>query len=131
MENLTSIEQIFYDGLVTPLGTWTIIVLIPFLTGIICSFIIEGFNTVTPSKVMGRWITIVVVLGMSALNWFLFPNLVPDIPFKILMGIINVGVALGFYHTFGKRIVEALTKKALGTLGFNPTKMVENKKSGV
>ena len=127
MENLTSLEQIFYDTFVGPIGRWTIIVLIPLFTGIVASFIIEGINSVTSPETKGIALSWIVPILLGVLNWFLFPNFVPDIPFKILMLALNVCFTFGFYHTFGKKIVEGVTAKYLGFLKIDQKYIQENK----
>lgn len=127
MDNLTTLEKIFYDLFVNTLGAWTTLVFLPLFTGVICSFIIEGINSVTPKKIKGIALTLIVVLFVGILNLFLFPNFYPDIPFKILMFVLNITFTFGFYHTFGKKVVETVTKKYLRVLKIDTDQVTENK----
>lgn len=121
MTELSAVEQIYKNLILSIFGTYALwhILLLPLLTGILCSFAIEGINTITTPKISGKLVMFLTCLGVSILMWFLFPTLIPDWAFKALMLLLNFTVALGFYHSFGQKLVQFVMKKGLSKIGLD------------
>lgn len=100
---------------------------VPILSGVVTSFIVEAINYVTPKALNSKMILTIVSVVAGVLLIFGFPQIATNLFDKILIAVMNVVVAIIFYMLGGKVIVTFLVEKALGTVKNKADNVSENK----
>jgi uncharacterized membrane protein len=104
---MNPLEKIVLDNL----GEWGFL-LIPFIAGVIVSFLSEVFNKITPEKYHWSLFLLIISTLICVLLIFVFPSYYEKLDaFTLLMLLLNIAVSFLFYPIVGKKLVGKIFEK--------------------
>lgn len=79
--------------------------IIPTITATVTSVTVELLDLYTPKRIQGKYLLLLISIGISVLCGKIFTKLIIDIYQQSLFVVINTGIAVLFYNMCGKGFV--------------------------